>query len=76
MPEGSTCPLVTPRFTYERSLAWDKHLLRRTEGSTMTTLKVVFIAFVLFLLAGMPVSHDSEYVVAQSADVPTLVRGG
>jgi hypothetical protein len=46
------------------------------EGSTMTTLKVVFIAFVLFLLAGMPVPHDSEYVVAQSADVPTLVRGG
>jgi hypothetical protein len=46
------------------------------EGSTMTTLKVVFMALVLFLLTAVPVPHDSEHGVAQSADVPTLVRGG
>lgn len=40
----------------------------------MTTLKVVFMALVLFLLTAVP--QDSEHGVAQSADVPTLVRGG
>lgn len=42
----------------------------------MTTLKVVLMAVVLFLLAGMSVPYDAEQRVAQSADVPTLVRGG
>jgi hypothetical protein len=46
------------------------------EGSTMTTLKAAVMALVLFLLAGMPAVHHSELEVAQSADVPTFVRGG
>jgi hypothetical protein len=46
------------------------------EGSTMTTLKAAVMALVLFLLAGMPAAHQSELEIAQSADVPTFVRGG
>jgi hypothetical protein len=34
------------------------------------------MALVLFLLAGMPAAHQSELEIAQSADVPTFVRGG
>jgi hypothetical protein len=46
------------------------------EGSTMTTLKAAVMALVLFLLAGVPAAHQSELEIAQSADVPTFVRGG
>lgn len=45
----------------------------------MTTLRLLFMALLLSLLTEMPVperSPDSGYGVAQSADVPSEVRGG
>jgi hypothetical protein len=45
----------------------------------MTTLRLVFIALILSLPTEMPLPdgpYDSGYRVAQSADVPSDVRGG